>query len=72
MIRCLSDRGVVKSEKTVVSSLISREDAREARLDDMVDETFEGSRPSFIAAFSKSKRNHPAGSGTAECLDLRL
>lgn len=56
VIRRLSDRGVVKSEKTVVTSLISKEEAQKARLDEMVDETFEGSMPSFIAAFSKSKR----------------
>ncbi len=56
VIRRLSDRGVVKSEKTVVTSLISKVEAQKARLDEMVDETFEGSMPSFIAAFSKSKR----------------
>lgn len=56
VIRRLSDRGVVKSEKTVVTSLISKEEAQKARLDEMVEETFEGSMPSFIAAFSKSNR----------------
>lgn len=56
VIRRLSDRGVVRSEKTVVTSLVSKEEAQNARLDDMLDETFEGSMPSFIAAFSKSKR----------------
>lgn len=56
VIRRLSDRGVVKNEKTVVTSLVSKEEAQKARLDNMVDETFEGSMPSFIAAFSKSKR----------------
>lgn len=56
VIRRLSDRGVVKSEKTVVTSLVSKEEAQSSRIDDMVDETFEGSMPSFIAAFSKNKR----------------
>lgn len=56
VIRRLSDRGVVKSEKTVVTSLVSKEEAQTSRIDDMVDETFEGSMPSFIAAFSKNKR----------------
>ena len=56
VIRRLSERGVLKNENTVVSSLISNEEAQKSRLDEMVEETFEGSMPAFIAAFSKSKR----------------
>lgn len=54
VIRRLADRGVLKSENTVVTSLISKEQAQAARLQDMVEETFEGSMPAFIAAFSKN------------------
>ena len=56
VIRRLSDRGVVKSENTIVTSLISKEDAQKARFEEMMEETFEGSMPAFIAAFSRSKR----------------
>ena len=56
VIRRLSERGVLKNENTIVSSLISKEEAQKSRLDEMVEETFEGSMPAFIAAFSKSKR----------------
>ena len=56
VIRRLSERGVVKNENTVVTALISKEEARASRLEDMVEETFEGSMPAFIAAFSKSKK----------------
>jgi len=56
VIRRLSERGVVKNENAVVSSLISKEQAQRSRLDEMMEETFEGSMPAFIAAFSKSKR----------------
>ena len=52
VIRRLSQRGVVKNENTVVTSLISKEEAQKARLEEMVEETFEGSMPAFIAAFS--------------------
>lgn len=56
VIRRLSERGVVKNENAVVTALISKEEAQKSRLDEMVEETFEGSMPAFIAAFSKSKR----------------
>ena len=56
VIRRLSQRGVLKNENTIVTSLVSKEEAQGSRLQEMVEETFEGSMPAFIAAFSKSKR----------------
>ncbi|MBR6596161.1 MAG: BlaI/MecI/CopY family transcriptional regulator [Oscillospiraceae bacterium] len=56
VIRRLSERGVVKNENAVVTALVSKEQAQKARLEEMVEETFEGSMPAFIAAFSKSKK----------------
>lgn len=56
VIRRLSERGVVKNENTIVSSLISKEEAQQNRLEEMVEETFEGSMPAFVAAFSRSKK----------------
>ena len=56
VIRRLSERGVVKNENTIVSTVISKEEAQKSRLEEMVEETFEGSMPAFIAAFSKSKK----------------
>lgn len=56
VIRRLSERGVVKNENATVTSLISKADAQKARLEEMMEETFEGSMPAFIAAFSKSKK----------------
>ena len=56
VIRRLAERGVVKNEDTIVTSLISKEEAQKARLEEMMEETFEGSLPAFLAAFSKSKR----------------
>ena len=56
VIRRLSDRGVLKNENTIVSSLISKEEAQVSRLNEMVEETFQGSMPAFIAAFSKTKK----------------
>ena len=56
VIRRLAQRGVIQNENTIVSSLISKEEAQRSRLEEMVDETFEGSMPAFIAAFSKSRK----------------
>lgn len=56
VIRRLSQRGVIQNENTIVSSLISKEQAQSSRLEEMLEETFEGSVPAFIAAFSKSKK----------------
>ena len=56
VIRRLSERGVIKNEHTIVSSLSSKEEAQSSRLEEMLEETFEGSMPAFIAAFSKSKK----------------
>ncbi len=56
VIRRLSERGVLKNENTIVSSLVSKEEAQKARLEEMMEETFEGSVPAFITAFSKNKR----------------
>ena len=56
VIRRLAERGVVKNDNAMVTSLISKEQAQASRLDEMVEQTFEGSLPAFIAAFSRSQK----------------
>ena len=56
VIRRLAERGVLVNENTIVRTLISKEEAQESRLKEMVEDTFEGSIPAFIAAFSRSKK----------------
>ena len=53
VIRRLSDRGVVKNENATVTSLISKETIQAAQMDEMMEKTFEGSLPAFIAAFAR-------------------
>jgi len=53
VIKRLCDRGVVKNENTIVTSLISKEDAQAQEIDELVEKKFEGSLPAFIAAFAK-------------------
>ena len=53
VIKRLSDRGVLKNEDTVVTSLISKEEAQLSELDELMEKKFEGSLPAFIAAFAR-------------------
>ncbi len=55
VIRRLSDRGVVKNENATVTSLVSKDEVQAAEIDEMVEKTFEGSLPAFIAAFTRRK-----------------
>lgn len=55
VIRRLSERGILKSEDAVVTSLVSKEDVQSAESTEVVERTFSGSLPSFIAAFARKK-----------------
>ncbi|MBQ1195142.1 MAG: BlaI/MecI/CopY family transcriptional regulator [Clostridia bacterium] len=56
VIKRLSERGVLKNENTVVSSLVSKDEVQAAEIDEMVEKTFEGSLPAFVAAFTKHQK----------------
>ncbi len=53
VIRRLSERGVLKNENTIVSSLVSREEAQISEIDELMEKRFGNSLPQFIAAFTK-------------------
>ena len=55
VIKRLSERGILKNENTVVSSLVSKDEIQSAEIDEMVEKTFEGSVPAFLAAFTKKR-----------------
>ena len=56
VIKRLSERGVLKNENTVVTSLVSKDQVQAAEISEMVEKTFEGSLPAFIAAFTKYQK----------------
>ena len=56
VIRRLSERGVLKNENTIVTSLVSKDDIQASEINEMVEKTFEGSLPAFIAAFTKHQK----------------
>ena len=53
VIKRLCDRGVLKNEQGLVTSLLSKEDAQAGEIDELVEKKFEGSLPAFLAAFTK-------------------
>jgi len=53
VIKRLCDRGVIRNENAVVTSIVSREEAQLSELEELVEKKFEGSLPAFIAAFGK-------------------
>ncbi len=56
VIKRLSERGVLKNENTLVTSLVSKEEVQAAEIGEMVEKTFEGSLPAFIAAFTRHQK----------------
>ncbi len=56
VIKRLAERGVLKSEDAIVTSLVSREEVQTAELDELVEKTFGGSLPAFIAAFGRRQK----------------
>lgn len=56
VIKRLSERGVLKNEKTIVTSLVSKDEVQAAEINEMVEKTFEGSLPAFVAAFTKHRK----------------
>ena len=56
VIKRLSERGVLKNENTVVTSLVSKDQVQAFELNEMVEKTFEGSLPAFVAAFTKHQK----------------
>ena len=56
VIRRLSDRGIVKNENAVVTSLVSKDEVQAAEIDELVENTFQGSMPAFVAAFTRRRK----------------
>ncbi|MBP3700947.1 MAG: BlaI/MecI/CopY family transcriptional regulator [Lachnospiraceae bacterium] len=53
VIKRLGERGVIRNDNGVITSLVSKEDAQGYEIDELVEKKFEGSLPAFVAAFTK-------------------
>ena len=56
VLKRLCDRGLFQNQGGTVTSLVSRADFYAMQSELFVEETFEGSLPAFLAAFSSRKR----------------
>lgn len=53
VIKRLGERGVLRNENGMVTSLVSKEEAQASEIEELVEKKFEGSLPAFISAFTK-------------------
>ena len=56
VIKRLSERGILENNNKIVTSLVSKDEVQAAEINEMVEKTFEGSLPAFIAAFTKHQK----------------
>ena len=56
VIKRLSERGIVKNENTVVTSLKSKEEIQDTELNELIKNRFDDSVPSFLAAFTRRQK----------------
>lgn len=56
VLKRLCDRGLFQNQKGIVTSLISREEFFARHSEQYVQETFGGSLPAFLAAFSSRRK----------------
>ncbi|MBE5937836.1 MAG: BlaI/MecI/CopY family transcriptional regulator [Lachnospiraceae bacterium] len=55
VIKRLGERGILNNNNGTVTSLISKEVAQASEINELVEKKFEGSLPTFIAAFAKNQ-----------------
>ena len=56
VIKRLVERGVVKHEDTIVSTLVTKDEVRLSEFDELLENRFEGSLPAFLATFSRKQK----------------
>jgi BlaI family penicillinase repressor len=55
VIKRLGERGVLKNENSIITSLVSKAEAQASEIDELIEKKFENSLPAFIAAFTKNQ-----------------
>ena len=56
VLKRLCEKGLFQNNKTIVTSCMTREEYNAGRSEQFVEETFGGSLPAFVAAFTKKRR----------------
>ena len=55
MLKRLADKGLLRNENAIVTSLVSRAEVQAAESESVVQQTFDGSLPGFLVAFLGGK-----------------
>ena len=56
VLRKLCEKGLLRNEDGVVTTLMTRDDFYSAKSEQIVEDSYEGSLPAFIAAFTSRKK----------------
>ncbi len=56
VIRKLAEKGIVKSEKTIVRTLVTKEEVDHQAGEELLERTCQGNIPAFFAAFLKDRK----------------
>ena len=56
VVKRLCERGILRNDDGIVTSLISKADVQKSEIDELVEKRFEGSLPAFIAAFTRNQK----------------
>ncbi len=59
VLKRLCEKGLLKNENTIVTSAVNREDVQKAESRQVLERSFEGSLPKFIAAFLGGEKLTP-------------
>ncbi len=55
VIKRLGERGVLRNDNGVITSIVSKDEAQESEIDELVEKKFGGSLPTFISAFTRHR-----------------
>lgn len=55
VIKRLAEKGVLRNDNGMVTSLISKDTVQASEIDELVEKKFGGSLPAFVAAFTQRK-----------------
>ena len=56
MIRKMTERGILQNEDATVTALVKREQVQKYESEVLLEKSFDGSLPTFLAAFLKDKK----------------
>lgn len=56
VIKKLTEKGYVRSEKTIVSALVKKEEADRQASEELLERTCQGNIPAFLAAFLRDRK----------------